>query len=387
MLPSLAVLGSLAFTQNSTSHLQPNIFVLPGPSNKSCSNEEFERTKGCMTTFIENYNYQLDDQGKLPRNFYPLFDRIQIDAANLCKTFSSLQSCLGSRYEDCLTLETLSKLTNTMDDAKAYAEELALFELYCSNSRRFIEYFQCYDSIEDDELHKAVLDHCDDDLHNPACRDMVTVARCQLVLFQRDCGQKIKTAFCAYNNIRMRMFGYETCEERPCSSKRPSILLVLALAICFYFSSTSPQENFYADKALAPSVCETIDYVTAFNCFQNLIYLNRTVPVKATKFPPFSALKISETNVACDQVDKLNDCLGSTKTRCFDLPTIARYVPSDTSVEAESYLRLFINMNYRCNDTKNYQRYVNCRTAVTGMREQTRTEYSNCGDYRYGDEC
>ncbi|CAJ0958821.1 unnamed protein product, partial [Mesorhabditis belari] len=285
-------------------------------------------TQQCLGAFVSLYGYPLDENGTLPSVSTQLFDKMFLDSVHLCERYSSLESCMGSKYKDCLTLRTLSLYTASNDDATFYAEELALFELYCSDSKKFIQYFQCHEKIIDDELNEAILNHCDDDWHNPECVDMVTVARCQLILFKKECGKKVEASYCAYSNIR-----------------------------------------------------------TAFACYKALLYYKQTIPNGDTKFPAYSALKINEMNIPCGNIDTFKTCLNDLKSYCYDLPTIFRFVPSGSEAEAKSYLQLFLAMQLRCDHASAYDTYTRCRAAWAGADWQDQTHYANCGDYRYKDEC
>ncbi|RCN44753.1 hypothetical protein ANCCAN_09268 [Ancylostoma caninum] len=171
--------------------------------------------------------------GKLPSKQSGFVTQVMLNSSTICKNFRALDTCMFGRYRELVDFDCLVSLTTSQTDAFFYLRQLSMAEFFCGQSIPFIEYDQCMEQVSIDNKDMAY-SNCAQ-IEWESCEKVATSLKCQSAIIVSSCARSPAVpAFCEYQKIQLRMTGWDTCTDLPCSSQI-SVLSYVMLIIVFRY--------------------------------------------------------------------------------------------------------------------------------------------------------
>ncbi|KAK5982957.1 hypothetical protein GCK32_011647 [Trichostrongylus colubriformis] len=172
-------------------------------------------TQLCFEEFLGKYGFTMSDDNKLPFRNSTLQVSIMLDSSHLCSHFKRLNICMNGRYQELVDFDCLTNLTSSPTDAVFYLNQLSMIELFCGFSLPFIVYSQCLDQIAEEVTEAASMQCSEIDWNS--CPSVTKSVLCRRSLVETFCEDPSSaSAFCTYQQIPLRMTGWNNCENSPC---------------------------------------------------------------------------------------------------------------------------------------------------------------------------
>ncbi|EYC01135.1 hypothetical protein Y032_0110g184 [Ancylostoma ceylanicum] len=189
--------------------------------------QEHNNTVDCFSKLIASYGFTMTN-GKLPSKQSGFITQAMLNSSTICKNFRSLDICMGGQYKQLVDFDCLTSLTTSEADASFYLRQLSMAEFFCGQSIPFIEYDQCMEQVSGDDRDMSY-SNCTR-IEWESCEKVTANLKCQSSIIESSCARSPAVpAFCKYQKIQLRMTGWDTCTDLPCSSR--VIVLVYAILI------------------------------------------------------------------------------------------------------------------------------------------------------------